>query len=218
VVGIDNTFVGKEAGLISGSSDLVGRNTGVGARALRGANISGGDNTAVGFQALASTTGSIISCTAVGSRALQDATIARLNTAVGNSALEKNTTGNFNIAVGSSALSNVTGGNRNIGIGERTGITLTSGDDNIYIGSDSGAAAESDTIRIGAVGTQTDCFTQGIHSATVDGASDLSVLVDSTGKLGTATSSKRYKNNIIDMDTFSDDLMNLLASNVYLQT
>ena len=167
-------------------------------------NTTENHNTAIGSAALSDNKGS--ANTAAGSRTLYANTTGSRNTAVGQNALQKNTAENSNVAVGQDTLMNVEG-SRNIGIGKDSGKSLTNGSRNIYIGSDSGAAAESNQIRIGT--GQTDCFVQGIHDTTIDNANDLPVLVDSTGKLGTTSSSITHKNNIIDMDDISDDLMNL---------
>jgi len=197
-------------------------NTGVGSRALRG-NTTGFNNTAVGFATLVSNTvgqhnvgvgeGALgrntngVFNTAIGAHAFEENITGNRNAVVGTFALETSTVGDNNTVIGFRALGNHIGGNKNIGIGGDSGISLTSGNDNIYIGSDSGAAIESDQIRIGA--NQTDCFVQGIHGATVDSLTDLPVFVDSDGKLGTTTSSKKYKSNIVNMDATSDGLMNL---------
>jgi len=131
------------------------------------------------------------------------------NSGFGVKALESNAAGSDNTAVGKNALGENEKGNKNIAIGSNAGMGLTDGDDNIYIGSSAGLATENAAIRIGGLATQTDCFIQGIHGATVDSLTDLPVFVDSDGKLGTITSSKKYKSDITDMGTNSDDLMNL---------
>ena len=108
---------------------------------------------------------------------------------MGQAALKNNIIGDDNTALGRSTLENSTG-NRNIGLGKDAGLSLTGGDDNIYIGSDSGSVIESLQIRIGS--SQVDCFIQGIFGAIV-GDDDAIVSVDSDGKLGTISSSGKYK-------------------------
>ena len=165
----------------------------------------GTDNTFVGKEAGNFTmTGD--SNNGFGVRALKSNTIGDNNTALGFTSLLANTTGNDNVAVGDDALRS-SRGNRNIGVEKEAGMSLTGGNDNIYIGSDSGTTVESYQIRIGT--SQTDCYIQGIFGTTIDSLTDLPVFVDSTGKLGTATSSKQYKSNIIDRGSTSDGLMNL---------
>jgi len=80
-------------------------------------------------------------------------------------------------------------------LGVSAGLSLTTGSNNIDIGN-FGVAGESNTIRIGTVGTQTAAaaFIAGIHGATV--ASGVGVIVDSNGHLGTIVSSKRFKDEI----------------------
>jgi len=198
--GTDNTFVGKEAGNFTMTGDA---NSGFGVEALN-SNVSSG-NTAVGAFALKeNTTGE--HSTAVGLGALLSNTTGNANIAMGTEALMSNEIGSNNIAIGKGALEN-NQGNKNIGIGDRAGKNLINGNNNIYVGSNATWPTESNTIRIGA--SQTDCFIQGIHGAVVDSITDMPVYVDADGKLGTSTSSRKYKSNIIDIDTASDSLMNL---------
>lgn len=198
--GTDNTFVGKKAGNFTMIGDA---NSGFGVETLS-SNISSG-NTAIGAFALKENTTGECS-TAVGLGALFSNTTGNANIAIGPEALMSNETGSKNIAIGKGALEN-NRGNRNIGVGDHAGKSLTNGDNNIYVGSNATWPTESDTIRIGA--SQTDCFMQGIHGAVVNSVTDLPVYVDADGKLGTSTSSRKYKSNIIDMDTTSNNLMNL---------
>jgi hypothetical protein len=64
---------------------------------------------------------------------------------------------------------------------------------------------EGNTIRIGSA-TQTNTYIAGIVSAGVSGAT---VLVDSSGHLGVATSSRRFKYDIDDMGEASNNLLQL---------
>ena len=111
------------------------------------------------------------------------------NTAVGQAALSLNTTGNSNIAVGFSAGSKISSGNNNIDIGN------------------TGVAGDSTRIRIGTSGTQTTTFIAGISGATVP--TGVPVIVDTTGHLGTTTSSARFKENIEPMGTASEAVLGL---------
>ena len=72
--------------------------------------------------------------------------------------------------------------------------------------SGAGTSDESNTIRIGTNGTQKKTFIAGISGTTVSGAD---VVVSSTGQLGIATSSARYKRDIHDMGGASAGLMKL---------
>ena len=67
------------------------------------------------------------------------------------------------------------------------------------------SATESDTIRIGR--DQTVTYIKGISGATSSGG--VAVYVNSSGKLGTITSSRRYKEDIADMGDASRNLMKL---------
>jgi hypothetical protein len=67
--------------------------------------------------------------------------------------------------------------------------------------------SESGAIRIGTVGTHTGVVMAGIFGGT--SASGVAVLVNSAGRLGTTTSSQRFKDDIADMAGESDLLMKL---------
>jgi len=168
-------------------------------------NTTGNVNMATGFQALLhNTTGS--QNTVNGYQALFTNTEGGANVANGDSALLSNTTGNFNTASGSSALHDNTTGSFNIALGPFAGDFLTTGNNNIDIGNP-GVAAEAATIRIGTSGVQTVTFIAGIFGVTT--ASGIPVLVNNAGKLGTTTSSARFKQNIQDMGEASDPLLAL---------
>lgn len=174
-------------------NSTVGWDVAVGAFTLAGD--TGGDNTAVGVYALgANTTGGA-------------------NTAIGGGtigfagALGLNTTGMFNTASGFAALQSNTTGNNNVAVGAYAGINLSGNtSNNIHI-SNRGFANDNGTIRIGTLGTQSSFFTAGVAGATVSGAQ---VLVDTTtGQLGVASSSRRFKEDIQDMGDTSGGLMRL---------
>ena len=103
-----------------------------------------------------------------GSDALINNTTGSDNTASGWNALSSNTIGFDNTANGYQALSSNTTGNSNIALGFQAGINLTTGNNNIDIGN-AGVAGESNKIRIGKVGTQTNTFIAGISGVTVAG-------------------------------------------------
>src|SRR6185503_4471601 len=121
-------------------------------------------------------------------------------------ALSFNTTGYGNTASGSRALTGNTTGHGNTALGYLAGLNLTTGDNNIYVGN-SGVFAESGTIHIGTQGTHTSTFIAGISGATA--ASGVAVYVNSSGQLGTLTSSARFKQDIRSMDNASDVLLAL---------
>ena len=117
-----------------------------------------------------------------------------------------NTTGSNNTAIGQNALKSNTTGKSNIAIGSNAGVSLTTGDNNIDI-FDRGIPGESNTIRIGKQGTQTNTYLAGISGVTV--ADGIGVVIDSTGHLGTVTSSARYKKNIEPMNDASEKILSL---------
>ena len=162
-------------------------NVAIGAQALV-FNIDGGFNTAVGTQALSSNT------TALG------------NTAVGAGALFNNTEGNQNVAIGNGALFSNTTGSLNIALGWSAGQNLTTGNNNIDI-FNLGVAGESNTIRIGTSPLQTATYIAGVSGATTSGG--VAVFVDTDGKLGTLTSSARFKDEIKPMDKASEAILAL---------
>jgi hypothetical protein len=184
--GNSSTFVGANAGnftLIPGSTY---NNTGIGSEALSGLN-SGTGNTAVGTGAQRENISGIF------------------NTAVGEGALLANQIGDRNTGIGEGALIGTSGSN-NIALGSRAGDALTTGSNNIDIGN-VGVAGESGTIRIG--NTQTKAFLAGVRNVTTGVADGLAVLIDSSGQLGTTSSSARVKREIIDMGDVSTALQKL---------
>src|SRR6266568_5315640 len=198
--GIDNTAMGMNAL----RSNTVGiNNTACGMDALL-FNTTGNGNMAAGEGALVfNTTGN--DNTANGALALTSNTTGSFNTATGWEALVFNTTGTNNLADGFAALANNTTGNNNIALGFQAGVNLTTGNTNIDIGNP-GVASESNTIRIGIAGLQTATFLAGVSGVTVTGTP---VVVNSSGQLGVAPSSRRFKQNILSMGDKSDILFAL---------
>jgi hypothetical protein len=190
--GNSNTAVGFNA-LFNNTSGIQNAAVGQGALAI---NTGGSDNTAMGFQALNSITADMN--TGVGFQAMQKATgsSATFNTAIGFRALP-NATGNANVAVGDLTLPSQTSGAFNTAIGAAAGFFHQTGDNNIYIGQGSfGVANESHT-----------CYIQEIFGKLSSGGA--LVFVNSAGKLGTSTSSKRFKDEIKPMDKASEALFEL---------
>ena len=199
MAGADNTAIGVFA---LGSNESGNINTAAGFNALA-SNDSGTANTATGGQALnKNTTG--IDNTATGVDALFSNTSGSFNTATGLSALSSNSIGHDNTAQGFLALQRSTGSN-NIALGSNAGANLTSGSNNIDIGN-VGVAGETAKIRIGKQGTQNGTFIAGIFGVPVTGST---VVVNSTGKLGVATSSARFKEAIKPMDKASEAILAL---------
>ena len=197
----DNTA----AGVFALYSNICGdSNTATGSYALYG-NIDGSYNTADGSAALASNTTGIWN-TATGWGALNRNTTGSYNAAQGLQALLSNTAGSENTASGLNALFSNTTGSRNTALGTGAGGALTTGNDNIDIGN-SGVASESAKIRIGTKPTHKNTYIAGIYGVTV--VRGLGVIIDSTGHLGTTTSSARYKDAIKPMDKASEAILSL---------
>ncbi|HET9419204.1 MAG TPA: tail fiber domain-containing protein, partial [Chthoniobacterales bacterium] len=168
-------------------------------------NNTGDNNTADGaFALFSNTTGH--DNTADGFGALSSNTTGHRNVANGEFALYSNTTGAFNTANGVDTLYSNTTGNNNIGLGNSAGGALTTGNYNIDIGNE-GVAGESHRIRIGTQGTHKRTFIAGIYG--VAAAQGVAVYVNSSGQLGTLTSSARFKQDIQAMDDASDALLSL---------
>jgi trimeric autotransporter adhesin len=168
-------------------------------------NSNGNNNTATGEGALyGNKTGS--GDTANGQDALYSNTDGSSNTATGFGALFSNTSGFSNTANGWSALLFNTTGSNNIALGVGAGGNLTTGSNNIDIGN-TGVAGESARIRVGTKGTHKNTYVAGIYGVTVPRG--LGVIVDSSGHLGTSTSSVRFKDEIKPMDKASEAILSL---------
>ncbi len=193
-------------------------NTAVGDNALF-SNSRGEENTAVGHNALFSnagppaiegTLGSFncafgslalfsnttgLGSSAFGYSALVANDTGQLNAAIGGRALFSNVSGSFNTATGIDALSNSTG-DSNTALGYQAGNNVTTASNVICIGADVGGADVSDS-----------CYIGNIFDATAVLGS--AVFVSSDNKLGTITSSKRFKEEISPMDKASEALFSL---------
>jgi hypothetical protein len=202
VTGNNNTGVGQDAlNLAIGSM-----NTAVGSQALF-FNNGGNNNTAVGAFSLSSNvTGS--GNTAEGYHALFMNINGSENTAIGRAALFNNTNGSQNTAVGVQALNGNQLGSGNIAIGYQAGFN-NFGNNNIYIGT-VGSGFTSDTIQIGTQGTQNQTYIAGIGGDAIGGTTVVPVVIDTTsGLLGVAPSSQRFKQDIQTMDDASHELLSL---------
>jgi hypothetical protein len=203
--GSDNTAVGVNA-LANNASSLY--NTAIGASALA-LGTHGIHNTAAGYGALTQNNGSMN--TAVGSYALNDNLDGAGNTALGRGAMEIYTGGNWNTAVGGSALTGSLGGNNigddNTAVGY-SALLDTAGSANTALGRDAGrlAATGSGNVYIGAgmTGVQGESDTTYVRNVYSSVTSARAVYVDSNNKIGTLSSSRRYKANIRPMNEASE--------------
>jgi hypothetical protein len=167
------------------------------------------DNTASGYAALQSNTTADYN-TASGFGALYSNN-GNSNTASGYEALYANTSGIQNTATGVHALAASTSGSNNIAEGYHAGYNLTTGSNNIDIGS-LGVKAESGVIRIGTItgttSTQSAAYIAGIYGVKTATAGT-AVFIDSSGQLGTVSSSIRYKEDIQPIAGASERLLKL---------
>lgn len=129
------------------------------------------------------------------------------NAFFGTDAGFNNKTGTGNTFVGRSAGQANTAGVGNIVIGHQAGGNLVTGSNNIYVANAGGTDPESGTIRIGSALTHNAAYIEGIFNSPVPGG--IPVFVDPTGKLGTAPSSRRFKQDIHNMGSLSSRLMQL---------
>ena len=104
----------------------------------------------------------------------------------GDYALTTNSAGNDNVAEGHFALFNATGSS-NVALGSGAGQNLTTGSNNVDL-ANPGVAGESGRIRIGTKGKQSAAYLQGVYGKTAAGG--VPVLINSAGKLGTASAAK----------------------------
>jgi hypothetical protein len=201
-----NTAEGQAALL---SLTTGGFNTAVGLFSLR-SDTTGGLNTALGAGTLLANTSS--ENTATGAGTLLSNTTGSSNTGNGAFALFSNSTGNFNTAVGDRALFNNTGDD-NTAIGNGALFQNTTGLGNIALGVNAGFAVTTagNVISIGIPGgnVTNSCFIGNIRAVTTANNNAIPVLVDSSGQLGTASSSRRFKKDIKRMDTASQAILAL---------
>ncbi len=116
--------------------------------------------------------------------------------ALGALALSANTIGSFNTAIGALALLQNASGSFNIALGESAGSQVTTADRVICIGAEIYGENVSDT-----------CYIGNIFGKLSSGGTP--VYVNSAGKLGTTTSSRRFKDDIKPMDKASEALLAL---------
>jgi hypothetical protein len=201
------TAIGAGA-LFSNTSGSV--NTATGTFALF-SNSTGGSNTATGAEALLhNSTGG--GNTAMGQQGLQSNTTGSFNTSTGFATLISNTAGSSNTADGVNALFSTNGDNNTaIGRGALGGSTTGSNNTALGFGAGSGVTTASNVICIGANVAGNDvndsCYIGNIFGDTSSGGT--AVFVNSNGRLGTTTSSRRFKDDIKPMDKASEALFAL---------
>jgi hypothetical protein len=189
-IGQQNTASGA-ASLLNNTTGV--KNTASGVLALFN-NITGNSNTASGVGALfANSEG--FNNTAIGYNALLNNTTAGDNAAIGTTSLFNNSTGEFNVAVGSQALYNNVSGDSNTAVGDSAGFNIT-GSGNVCIGAGvNGVAGENNITRI-----------RNVYDSV---ATERAVYVTSDNRIGTLTSSRRYKDEIRPMEDASKAIHSL---------
>ena len=201
-----NTAIGAGT-LLANTGD---QNTAYTGAAALFSNSTGSFNTANGSLALFSNTMGANN-TATGDSALYFNTIGLNNTANGEQTLYRNTTGNDNTAIGAGALSSNTIGGNNTAIGTGALASNTTGTQNTVLGAGAGfdVTTANNVICIGAQGNNVSdsCYIGNIFNATSSGG--IAVFINSNGRLGTTTSSRRFKDDIKLMDQASEALFKL---------
>jgi len=94
----------------------------------------------------------------------------------------------------------------NIALGQNAGLNVTTGSNNIDIGNN-GVAGDTGVIRIGKASAATATFIAGISGKTV--ANGVTVIINSSGQLGTIQSSARFKDDVKPMDKASEAILAL---------
>jgi trimeric autotransporter adhesin len=221
--GVNNTAIGAAALLFNTTGY---DNTAVGTQALF-SNTEGASNTATGYQALVSNTtgsqnmatgqlalfGNTIGTenTASGYRALFSNMEGSRNAAHGFRALESNSTGSGNTALGSQAMSATTSGSFNTAVGDSALSQNATGSGNTVLGYQAGIGIHTAdnviAIRASAEDVSNSCYIGQIFGATSAGGT--AVFINGVGKLGTTTSSRRFKEDIQPMDKASETLLAL---------
>jgi hypothetical protein len=207
-----NTATGAGALLSNHGGDFEAgtRNTANGAFALF-SNTTGKENTAVGASALFTNTEGGFN-TATGVSALFSNTTGAQNTATGDNALLSNTSGDLNAAFGDNALHSNTTGSSNTAVGASTLFDNTSGSGNTAIGpgSGQGVTTANNVISIGVPfidNVSNSCYVGSIYGQTSIGGTQ--VFINSSHKLGTMTSSRRFKEDLKPMGKASEAIFAL---------
>ena len=227
IIGTNNTAIGAGA-LFANTAD---GNTATGSGALF-RNTAGDNNTAIGLAALYNNTTGHFN-TANGVEALYSNTDGLQNTATGYQTLYHNRTingipgtnntangfdalfhssnGSNNTATGAFALALSTVGAQNTAIGVNALEHNTTGRFNTALGYEAGGVVTtaSNVICIGTVGNNVDnsCYIGQIFGAT--SSNGVAVFINSNGRLGTATCSRRFKDDIKPMERTSEALFAL---------
>lgn len=206
--GIKNIAIGTEAMENTTTGDA---NLAIGVRALF-ANETASVNIAIGESCLSALTSGVDNV-AIGPITLGTIVSGNRNTVVGRNSMSIATGGSDNTTLGYNAVMSLVSGDSNIVIGSSAGTLLTTNDSSNIIIGHVGIAGLNNTIVIGNPGAgaaqQNVCFIHAITGSTVGGTNN-TVLIDNTGRLGTISSSRRYKEDIVDLsDEYCSKIENL---------
>jgi hypothetical protein len=136
------------------------------------------------------------------------------NTALGSYSINTLNAGQNNTAVGYYSMSYLINGNSNTAIGYQSGYSYIGSESNNITIANLGNANDNGVIYIGTDpvvgGSQTTCYIAGIQGVNIQNNDGVPVYIStSNAQLGTITSSIKYKDNIRDMDSYSDSIMKL---------
>ena len=153
----------------------------------------------------------------IGRYSLHSVTSANRNVSIGyQDANQLLTTGFNNTFIGTDSGSGLLTGSNCTLLGAETGYNYTGAEsNNINIGFDTGGTTgESNVLRIGngtgaGAGQLNKSFIRGIRGITTVNADAVAVLIDSSGQLGTVSSSIRFKENVNPMADSSSRIMDL---------
>jgi trimeric autotransporter adhesin len=217
----DNAFNTSVGGRVMEQVTSGFGNTAVGALAARSL-MSGSQNTAVGADTLSNALDASYNV-AVGKSSLQDVETGTSNVSVGFNSLRYLSSGAENVGIGAfslyclgstatcgptppteaygnaglgqGALANLVSGTGNTAVGRRAGERLATGSNNLYLGN-SGTPFESGVIRIGENNVHTAVGFAGIRGRQTTLNDAVNVVIDSSGHVGTISSSRRFKDDI----------------------
>jgi len=220
--GNGNTAIGSSA---MARATRLTSSVAIGSQSMRN-QVVGSYNVACGAYAMSSS----VNCdafVAIGHQSAHNMLSGSNGVAVGQAALMSQQYGDQNTSIGAMSLYNLTTGSQNIAIGYRTGryygsgtSSLTTATASIFIGSLSRASADGNTNEIvigaNAIGNGSNTATIGhtdvtkiylrgdIYSNTAYakavGGTNRAAYVDSTGLIGTISSSLRTKQDVVDME------------------
>ena len=197
-------FSGPGVGLAVGSIAIgsgargLGTSVAIGLNALRQSNSSSGGNVAIGQSAalqMTSGTGNL----ALGANSAPQLTTGVNNTVLGNFSGSTVTTGNNNTFIGNNSSGNVTTGSNNIVIGTGFNSGVAAGGSNLLLlGSG----------LINMLGNPGTTYMTGVFFG-INGGGSAPIYINNTGQLGTAASSRKFKENIKDIGSESSAIMQL---------